>query len=204
MLQIIQLVKILRMLRIFKLLKAINFTQLTNQLEDNLGLSASFLSLLRTMTLLIFGSHLVACFWWGVTANGAIDDPNHWYNMPIRINPRTLLTYIISLLPHSLRTPLNAPSHPLSLVLLSPSHPPPLSPLLLSPSHPPPFPPFSFHPLTPPPSPPFSSHPLPPPLSPLSTHHTRYTSNNVYQNLEESPFQDQYVAALYITVVTLR
>ena len=138
MLQIIQLVKILRMLRIFKLLKAINFTQLTNQLEDNLGLSASFLSLLRTMTLLIFGSHLVACFWWGVTANGAIDDPNHWYNMPIRINPRTLLTYIISLLPHSLRTPLNAPSHPLSLGLLSPSHPPPLShlsPLLSHPQH---------------------------------------------------------------------
>ena len=93
-LQIIQLVKILRMLRIFKILKSINFTQITNQLEDRLGLSASFLSLVRTMTILVFGSHLVACFWWGVTANGAIDDPNHWYDMKTFFS--TLFFVIIS------------------------------------------------------------------------------------------------------------
>ena len=77
-LQIIQLVKVLRMLRIFKLLKTINFTQISNHLEDSFGLSASVLSLIRTVVLMVFGSHLVACFWWGITAGGAVSDPNHW------------------------------------------------------------------------------------------------------------------------------
>ena len=76
-LSIIQLVKILRMLRILKLLKIINFTAITNNLEDRFHISASTVSLTYTLMQVIFISHLVACMWWGITSS--INGP-HWYD----------------------------------------------------------------------------------------------------------------------------
>ena len=76
-LSIIQLIKILRMLRILKLLKIINFTAITNNLEDRFHISASTVSLTYTLMQVIFISHLVTCVWWGITSS--INGP-HWYD----------------------------------------------------------------------------------------------------------------------------
>ena len=81
-LSIIQLVKVLRMLRIFKLLRNVNFTQIQNKLEDHFYISAGTISLTQAVLQVVFAAHLVACFWWGITAGGAIAEGPHWYEDP--------------------------------------------------------------------------------------------------------------------------
>ena len=70
------------MLRIFKLMRNIDFNYIQNKLEDDLFISAYTISLTQAILSVLFAAHLVTCFWWGVTTNGAIAEGPHWYGDP--------------------------------------------------------------------------------------------------------------------------
>jgi hypothetical protein len=62
----IGLVKLARLLRLLKLARLFKSTEYRSAIEQRLLLSPTVLDLVETVLSVMFISHLVACFWWGM------------------------------------------------------------------------------------------------------------------------------------------
>ena len=68
-LRTLRLIRIIRLLRLVKLLKIVNFVRIFYRLEDLFNISPSAMSLIATLTQVIYTAHLICCMWWGSCTN---------------------------------------------------------------------------------------------------------------------------------------
>ena len=68
-LRTLRLIRIIRLLRLVKLLRIVNFVRIFNRLEDLFNISPSAMSLIATITQVIYTAHLICCMWWGSCTN---------------------------------------------------------------------------------------------------------------------------------------